>query len=64
MQESDLYQQQQPTNNVIINNGVGEQTSNSTDSSGELRSLVIRSECRQGDVITLTLNFLFFKFNI
>uniref|UniRef100_A0A914MD42 Amino acid transporter transmembrane domain-containing protein n=1 Tax=Meloidogyne incognita TaxID=6306 RepID=A0A914MD42_MELIC len=52
MQESDLYQQQQPTNNVIINNGVGEQTSNSTDSSGELRSLVIRSECRQGDVIT------------
>uniref|UniRef100_A0A915N038 Amino acid transporter transmembrane domain-containing protein n=1 Tax=Meloidogyne javanica TaxID=6303 RepID=A0A915N038_MELJA len=50
MQESDLYQQQQPTNNVIINNGVGEQTSNSTDSSGELRSLVIRSECRQGDV--------------
>ncbi|CAK5078237.1 unnamed protein product [Meloidogyne enterolobii] len=52
MQESDLYQQQQPTNNVVVNNGVGEQTSNSTDSSGELRSLVIRSECRQGDVIT------------
>lgn len=51
MQES--YQQQQVNNINVVNNGGN--ASNSTDSSGELRSLVIRSECRVGDVISFVL---------
>uniref|UniRef100_A0A1I8BAC2 Aa_trans domain-containing protein n=1 Tax=Meloidogyne hapla TaxID=6305 RepID=A0A1I8BAC2_MELHA len=43
MQESDLYQQQQTNNNNLTINGGNGQTSSSTDSTGELRSLTSQS---------------------